>query len=189
MLETRTVSSCLTFDLESSRLEIELHIRSLTDLANHASEIINLMTRTRPTVGRSICLSVRSGTDCLSANQITEFCAYLCRYYFHFSRIMILRNVLKAYVIQCSLQRWRKQSIASCSRHVTRCNLRLQLTMVYNGFRTLVQSLQKVELSSTLYNRCKPKKIAREAAERTCFTLQYVSQRRCDTSCKENCSM
>ena len=38
------------------------------------------MTRIRTTVGRSVRQSIRSCTDCLSANQITEFYAYLCRY-------------------------------------------------------------------------------------------------------------
>ena len=67
MLETGTVSSCLTFDFE-----VELHMRTLTDLANQASlKMINLMmTRTKPTAGRSIRQSVRSGTDCLSANKM-----------------------------------------------------------------------------------------------------------------------
>ena len=64
---------------ESGKLEIELHIRTLTDLPNVAWEMINLMTRTRPTVGRSVRQSVRSSTDCLSANQISEFYA-ICSY-------------------------------------------------------------------------------------------------------------
>ena len=31
-------------------------------------------------------------------------------------------------------QRWRKKSIASCKRHVTRCNLSLQVAMVSKNF-------------------------------------------------------
>ena len=58
---------CLTFDLESGKLEIELHIRTLTDLANQALEKINLMTRNRPTVGPSIRQFVCSCTDYHSA--------------------------------------------------------------------------------------------------------------------------
>ena len=65
-------------DLESGKLEVELHIRTATDLANNMPEI-HLMTCTRLTIGQSICQSVRSCTNCLSANQISEFCAYLYR--------------------------------------------------------------------------------------------------------------
>ena len=72
MLETSTVSSCLTFDLGDRTPH-----SNATDLANHASEIVNLMTRIRPTVCKSVRQSVRSCMDCLSANQITEFYAYL----------------------------------------------------------------------------------------------------------------
>ena len=78
MLETETVSSCLTVDSESDKCDIELHIPTLTDLANLVSEIINLMMHTRPTVGWSVYQSVHSSRDCPSANQITEFYAYLC---------------------------------------------------------------------------------------------------------------
>ena len=56
MLETVTVSSAFTFDLESVKLEMELHIRTLNGPANHASKMVSLMTGTRPTVGRSIRL-------------------------------------------------------------------------------------------------------------------------------------
>ena len=56
------------------------------------------------------------------------------------------------FFLQLVSQRWRKQSIASCSGHVTRCNLRLQLITVSKNMcnrckkRTgyyFVQSLQK----------------------------------------------
>ena len=51
MLEIGTLSSCLMFDLESSKLEFKFHIQTFTDLANRALEMLNLITRTRPTVG------------------------------------------------------------------------------------------------------------------------------------------
>ena len=47
MFETGIVSSCFTFDLECSKLVIELYIRTLTDLANHMSELLNLIALTR----------------------------------------------------------------------------------------------------------------------------------------------
>ena len=42
MLKVGTVSSCLLLDLESGKLEIELHTRTLTGLTNNASEIIGI---------------------------------------------------------------------------------------------------------------------------------------------------
>ena len=72
--------------LEISTVQFMSHVRfgieqtwdrtphsNATDLANHASKIVNLMTRFRPTVCRSvrqsIRQSVRSCADCLSANK------------------------------------------------------------------------------------------------------------------------
>ena len=66
-------------------------------------------------------------------------------------------------------QRWKNKSIARCRRHVTPCSLGLQLAMVS---KQSMQSLQKVELSSTLCNRCKPKKVETQVAKRACYTLQ-----------------
>ena len=68
-------------------------------------------------------------------------------------------------------QHWRKQSIAICSRHVTRFFLGLQLACAMIS-KISPQSLQEVEHSSTLCNRCKPQKVARQVEERTCYTPQ-----------------
>ena len=72
-------------------------------------------------------------------------------------------------VTQCSFflqlvsQHWKKKYIASCRRHVTRCNLELQLAMITKQSMLL---LQKVELRSTL------KKIGRQVAKMACYMLQ-----------------
>ena len=44
----RNVFSCFTFDLERKKLDVKLYIQTLNDLANHASEIMNLIARNRP---------------------------------------------------------------------------------------------------------------------------------------------
>ena len=41
-----------------------------------------------------------------------------------------------------------------------------------NGFKISMQSLKKVEPNSTLCNCCKPEKVTRQVAKRTCYTLQ-----------------
>ena len=69
------------------------------------------------------------------------------------------------------LASWKKKSIASCRRNVTRCNLELQLAMVS---KQSMQSLQKVERSSTLCNLYKTKKVAKQVAKRTFYTLQPI---------------
>ena len=55
-------------------------------------------------------------------------------------------------------QSWKKKSIASCRTHASCCNLELhsQLAMVS---KKIMQSLQKVEPSSTLCNHSKPQKL------------------------------
>ena len=62
MLETGTGFHVSRSIWNPQKLEIELHIRTLTDLVNHVLEITGLMTRTKPTVGRSVRQSVRSCT-------------------------------------------------------------------------------------------------------------------------------
>ena len=44
-----------------------------------------------------------------------------------------------------------------------------------NGDRKLLQSLQKVELSSTSCNVARNKNVARQVAEVTCYTVQFFS--------------
>ena len=44
-----------------------------------------------------------------------------------------------------------------------------------------MQSLQKVEPSSTLSNCCKPKKAVRQVAKRACYTLQPTCNFSCNT--------
>ena len=74
------------------------------DLANHASEIVNLMTCIRPTVCLSVRKSIRqsvcSCADCLSANQITDFYAYLYRYTIIYC-IVLYCIVLYCIVLYC----------------------------------------------------------------------------------------
>ena len=90
------------------------------------------------------------------------------------------------YAMQFSLQPilWKNKLIASCWRHVTRCNQGFQLTAVS---KKSLQSLQKLETNSTFCNRCKPKKVARQVAKRAYHTLRLVSRRHCDTTCTKNC--
>ena len=64
-----------------------------------------------------------------------------------------------------------RKPIASCRRHVTRCNLELQLAMVS---KQSMQSLQKLEQSSTLCNCSKPRQVAKQVAKRVCYMLQVV---------------
>ena len=56
---------------------------------------------------------------------------------------------------------------------------------------TLLDVLQKVELTSTFRNDCGNKKIATNVCSRVWYTRQYlvqlVSQQNCETSCKRNC--
>ena len=61
-----------------------------------------------------------------------------------------------------------KQSIAICSIHVTRCNLGLQFAIVSKIGAIIV----KCKTGSALCNSCKPKKVARQVAESTYYTLQ-----------------
>ena len=83
-----------------------------------------------------------------------------------------------------------KKSIASCRRHVTLCNLGLQLAMV---LKQSMQLLQKVELSSTLCNHFKPERVARQVAKRAGYTLQPTCNLSrnsiANTSCEENCTV
>ena len=61
--------------------------------------------------------------------------------------------------------------VAKDMLHATRCNI--------------YASLQKVEPSSTLCNRCKPRKVARQFAKRACYKLQSTCNLSCNTSCKQ----
>ena len=73
--------------------------------------------------------------------------------------------------LQLVLHHRKRKSIASCRRHVTRCNLDLQLAMVS---KQSMQSLQEVELRSTLCSRCKLIKVATQVAKRVFYTLQLA---------------
>ena len=78
----------------------------------------------------------------------------------------------------------RNPYITNYRRHVTRCNLELQLAM---ASKQSVQSLQKVEHSSAMYN---PEKFQDNLQRKACYTLQpghlqVVSQQHCSTDCKE----
>ena len=42
--------------------------------------------------------------------------------------------------LQLVSQRWKKKSIVSCERHITRCNLELQLVMVSKNVRIIAKS-------------------------------------------------
>ena len=66
-------------------------------------------------------------------------------------------------------QRWKKKPTTSRRSHVPRCSLELQLAMVS---KQSMQSLQKIEPSSTLCSCCKPKKVARHVAKKARYTLQ-----------------
>ena len=53
------------------------------------------------------------------------------------------------------------------------CYMAQTRAATWNLFKTnSLQSLQKVELSSTFCNRCKPKEVARQLAKRQCYTLK-----------------
>ena len=54
-------------------------------------------------------------------------------------------------------------------RHVTHCSFEMQRAMVE---KRSTQSLQKLEPSSILCKRCKPKIVERQVAERVCYALQ-----------------
>ena len=62
----------------------------------------------------------------------------------------------------------KKEIIASCRRHVTRCHDKLNLESIQNKFYAIIA---EAELSSALCNICKPK-VARQLAHRACYTLQ-----------------
>ena len=50
-----------------------------------------------------------------------------------------------------------------------------------NGSKKSLPSLRKVEPSSTFYNRCKPKNVARKVAKRACYALQSTCNLSCST--------
>ena len=70
-------------------------------------------------------------------------------------------------------QSWKKKSITSCRSlqcfQKIRCSLDLLLSMVW---KQSMESMQRVEPSSTSCSSCKPKKVARQAAKRACYTLE-----------------
>ena len=80
------------------------------------------------------------------------------------------------FFLRLFLQCWERKSIASYSRHVTRCNLRQELPKFQ---KKSLQPFKKIESSSTQCNRWKPKIIARQVAEKTCCTLQSTFKLAC----------
>ena len=68
----------------------------------------------------------------------------------------------------------KRKSMASCRKHVTRCNLGLQLAMVS---KQSMQSLQKVGPSSIFCNRCKPKKLRDKLLKATLLTQRFLTFR------------
>ena len=87
---------------------------------------------------------------------------------------LVIHNAI--FLVTC-LVTLEKKVLASCRSHVTHCNLGLQFAMVS---KQSIQSLQKVEPSSTLCNHCKPTNVARQVAKRACYMVQLVSQRHCN---------
>ena len=87
---------------------------------------------------------------------------------------LVIHNAI--FLVTC-LVTLEKKVLASCRSHVTRCNLGLQFAMVS---KQSIQSLQKVEPSSTLCSHCKPTNVVRQVAKRACYMVQLVSQRHCN---------
>ena len=75
--------------------------------------------------------------------------------------------------------------LAKMSRNVGTINPLQVAEIMLNGailncnlqwFENLMQSLQKVKTElPSLYNRCKPKQVARHVAKRSCYTLKPIT--------------